>query len=80
MNEQRLQKIKFEIKKLEMMIDKLNNQNSTSKLSVLSASVEKDGFWYNETVLSDRIVLSALKLQKEAYLKEIRKSQVIQSA
>ena len=80
MLKKRLQRCKFEMKKVEMMIDKLNNQNSRAQLSVLSSSVEKDGFWYNETVLSKRFILSALKLQREAYRRELRKHQVIQSA
>jgi len=63
------------------MIDKLATQKSEAKLSVLGMAMEKDGaFWYNETVLSKRIVLSALKLQREAYSKEIRRNQTIHSA
>ena len=47
----------FEVKRLEMMLAKIQTQRSLCKVSVLSASVEVNGFWYNCAEISPKIIL-----------------------
>ena len=72
--------IDFEIKKLEMMLQKVKTQKTVCKASVLSASIEKNGFWWNEAVLNAKVVEQALELQLFELKKMKRASQQIEKA
>jgi len=70
----------FNVKRLEMMLAKIQTQRTLCKVSVLSASVEAKGFWFNEAELSPKIVEHAIKEQIFELKKSQRKSQVIRQA
>ena len=70
----------FEVKRLEMMLAKIKTQRSLCKVSVLSASVEVNGFWYNEAQISPEILEDAIQAQLFKLKKAQRKNQVIQQA
>tara|TARA_R110000851_G_scaffold85277_1_gene185497 strand:- start:95 stop:349 length:255 start_codon:yes stop_codon:yes gene_type:complete len=70
----------FEVKRLEMMLAKIKTQRSLCKVSVLSASVEVNGFWYNEAQISPEILEDAIQAQLFKIKKTQRKNQVIQQA
>lgn len=64
--------IDFEIKKIEMMLQKVKSQRTMCKASVLSASIEKNGFWWNECSLNAKVIEQALELQLFELKKEKR--------
>ena len=70
----------FKVKRLEMMLAKIQTQRTLCKVSVLSASVEANGFWFNQAELSAKIVEHAIKEQIFELKKSQRKSQVIRQA
>ena len=70
----------FEVKRLEMMLAKIKTQRSLCKVSVLSASVEVNGFWYNEAQISPEILEDAIQAQLFKLKKAQRRNQVIQQA
>jgi len=71
-------KLKYELKRLELMIQKIESQPCLTKASVLSAAVERQGFWYQDAEIDSKIMASALKLHYEKLKKMHRKSQTIQ--
>lgn len=73
-------KLNFEIKKIEMMLQKVKNQRSICKASVLSASIEKEGFWWNECELQADVLQGALEFQLFELKKRLRATQGIQKA
>ena len=70
----------FEVKRLEMMLAKIQNQRTLCKVSVLSASIEVNGFWFNEAEISPEILEDAIQAQLFKIKKTQRKNQVIQQA
>jgi hypothetical protein len=56
-------KIDFEIKRLELMIGKIQSQKTVAKASVLSASIQMEGFWWNEAEIEPQILAAALTQQ-----------------
>ena len=53
----------FKVKRLEMMLAKVQTQRSLCKVSVLSASVEANGFWFNQAEIMPTIIEEAIKSQ-----------------
>ena len=72
--------IDFEMKKIEMMLQKVKSQRTMCKASVLSASIEKNGFWFNECSLNAKVIEQALELQLFELKKMKRASQQIEKA
>jgi len=70
----------FEVKRLEMMLAKIQTQRSLCKVSVLSASVEVNGFWFNQAEISPKIIQDAIESQIFELKKNRRKMQMIQQA
>ena len=74
------QQIDFEIKKIEMMLAKIKNQRTLCKASVLSASIKRDGFWWNECEIQSDVLGQALELQLFELRKMKRATQEIEKA
>jgi len=73
-------KIQFEIKRMELMIGKIQSQKSLCKVSVLSASIESSGFWYQSAEIPPEILQAALTQQLLNLRKLLRGKQVIEKA
>jgi hypothetical protein len=73
-------KLNFEIKRLELMIGKIQSQKTVAKASVLSASIQMEGFWYNECEIEPQILAAALTQQLLNLRKQLRGRQVIEKA
>lgn len=72
--------IDFEIKKITMMLQKVKTQQTMCRASVLSASIERSGFWFNECSLNAKVIEQALELQLFELKKVKRSSQQIEKA
>jgi len=73
-------KLNFEIKRLELMIGKLQSQKTVAKASVLSASIQEKGFWWNQCEIEPKILAEALTQQLLNLRKQLRGKQVIEKA
>jgi len=73
-------KLNFEIKRLELMIGKLQNQKTLCKVSVLSAGIESSGFWYQSAEIPAEILQAALTQQLLNLRRQLRGRQVIEKA
>ena len=73
-------KLDFEIKKIEMMLQKVKNQRTVCKASVLSASIERNGFWWNECEIQSDVLATALEMQLFELRKMKRATQGIEKA
>ena len=73
-------KLDFEIKKIELMLQKVKNQKTVCKATVLSASIERNGFWYNDCEIQSAILANALEMQLFELRKRKRATQEIEKA
>ncbi len=73
-------KLRFEIKKLELMIEKLENSKSVTKCSVLSDAVERGGFWFIEAEIPPKLMVRVLMTYKDHLNRVLESSYEIQRA
>lgn len=73
-------KLDFEIKRIEMMLAKIEKQSTLCKVSVLSASIEVGGFWFQDTEIPSEILQAALIQQLLELRKQKRAGQKILKA
>jgi hypothetical protein len=80
MNTNSDKKLDFEIKRIEMMLAKIEKQSTVCKVSVLSASIESAGFWFQESEIQSEILQAALIQQLLNLRKKKRAGQKIVKA